>query len=64
MVGDFFMRALLCGIAIALMAGPMGCFVIWRRMSYFGETLSHATLLGIALAVMIQQNLYVCIGIV
>lgn len=64
MLDDFFVRALLCGMAISLMTGPMGCFVIWRRMSYFGETLSHATLLGIALAVMMQQNLYVGIGIV
>lgn len=64
MFDDFVMRALLCGIAISLMTGTMGCFVIWRRMSYFGETLSHATLLGIALAVMMQQNLYIGIGIV
>ncbi|MFO1089281.1 MAG: metal ABC transporter permease [Hyphomicrobiales bacterium] len=44
----FFLRALLAGIGIALAAGPIGCFVVWRRMAYFGESLAHAGLLGVA----------------
>ncbi|MEZ5661039.1 MAG: metal ABC transporter permease [Burkholderiaceae bacterium] len=53
MIDDFVWRALLAGIGVALLAGPLGCFVIWRRMAYFGDTLAHATLLGIALATML-----------
>jgi len=45
---DFIFRALIAGCGIALLAGPLGCFVVWRRMAYFGDTLSHAALLGVA----------------
>lgn len=47
---DFFGPTLLAGIGIALVAGPLGCFVVWQRMAYFSDTLSHAALLSIALA--------------
>lgn len=49
MLDDFFVRALLVGIAIALMSGSIGCVIVWRRMAFFGDTLAHASLLGIAL---------------
>ena len=49
MLDDFFVRALLAGIGVAVVAGPLGCFVVWRRMAYFGDTISHAALLGVAL---------------
>ena len=42
MLDDFFVRALLAGIGVALVTGPLGCFVVWRRLSYFGDTLSHS----------------------
>ncbi len=45
----FFLRALLAGIGIAVVAGPIGCFVVWRRMAYFGESLAHSGLLGVAI---------------
>ncbi len=48
---SFIVNALLAGIALALVAGPLGCIVVWRRMAYFGDTLAHAALLGVALAV-------------
>ena len=48
-MADFLLHALLAGLALALVAGPLGSFVVWRRMAYFGETLSHAALLGLAL---------------
>ncbi len=50
MLDDFLIRALVAGIGVALMAGPFGCVVIWRRMAYFGDTMAHAALLGIALS--------------
>ncbi len=51
---DFFLRALLAGIGLALMTGPLGCFVVWRRMAYFGDTMAHSALLGIAIAFLIE----------
>ena len=47
-MADFLLYALLAGVALALVAGPLGSFVVWRRMAYFGDTLSHAALLGVA----------------
>ncbi len=54
---------LLAAIGLALMAGPLGCFVVWRRMAYFGATLAHAALLGIAFSLLldIDQNLGVLV---
>ena len=45
----FFQRAVLAGLGIALVAGPVGCFIVWRRMAYFGETLAHSGLFGVGL---------------
>ena len=49
MMDDFFMRALIAGTGVALVTGPLGCYVVWRRLAYFGDTLSHAGLLGLSL---------------
>ena len=51
---DFLFNALLAGLALALVAGPLGSFVVWRRMAYFGDTLSHAALLGVALGLLLE----------
>ncbi|MGV8520875.1 metal ABC transporter permease, partial [Pseudomonas aeruginosa] len=45
----FLLNALLAGLALALVAGSLGSFLVWRRLAYFGETLSHAALLWVAL---------------
>lgn len=50
MIDDFLVRAFLAGVGVALIAGPLGCFVVWRRMAYFGDATAHAALLGVALA--------------
>ncbi len=57
MLESFFTRAILAGIGVALVAGPLGCFVVWRRLAYFGDTLSHAALLGVALALLFEVNI-------
>ena len=57
MLDDFFVRALLAGIGVALVAGPFGCFIIWRRMAYFGDTMAHSALLGVALALLFKLPL-------
>ena len=50
MLDDFMLRAAFAGLGVALAAAPLGCFVVWRRMAYFGDATSHAALLGVALA--------------
>ena len=57
MLDDFFIRALIAGTGVAIVTGPLGCFVIWRRLSYFGDTLSHSALLGVTLAYSMEFNL-------
>ena len=57
MLDDFFVRALLAGIGLALVTGPTGCFVVWRRLAYFGETIAHSALLGVAFAILFGLNL-------
>ncbi len=47
---NFLWRALLGGVGVALITGPLGCFVVWQRMSYFGSTLAHSALLGVILS--------------
>lgn len=64
MFEDFFLRAVLAGIGLALVAGPLGCFVIWRRMAYFGDTMAHSALLGVALSLLLKINLMISVFIV
>jgi zinc transport system permease protein len=52
----FFAYAALAGIGIALAAGPLGCFVVWRRMAYFGDATAHAAILGVALALTFEVS--------
>ncbi len=54
MFDDFLLRATLAGLAVAAIAGPLGCFVVWRRMAYFGATLAHASLLGVAFGLLLS----------
>ncbi|MBA3520642.1 MAG: metal ABC transporter permease [Rhizobiales bacterium] len=56
MLDDFLLRALLAGAAVALAAGPLGCVVVWRRMSYFGDTIAHGALPGVALGIALGFN--------
>jgi len=57
MLDDFFIRAVIGGIGVALLAGPLGCFIVWRRLAYFGDTLSHSALLGVAIALLLELNI-------
>lgn len=54
---DFFWRAFWAGIGMVLVTGPLGCFVVWKRMAYLGDTLSHAALLGVALGFLLGISL-------
>ena len=57
MLNDFFIRALLAGVGIALITGPLGCFVVWRRLSFFAGTLAHSALLGVTMALVFEINI-------
>ena len=64
MLDDFFIRALLAGIGVAFVTGPLGCFVIWRRLSYFGDTLAHSALLGVTLAFTMEFNIALSVFVI
>jgi len=64
MFDDFFTRALIAGIGIAIVTGPLGCLVIWRRLSYFGDTLAHSALLGVTLAYAFSFNISLSVFII
>ena len=65
---DFMVRAALAGLGVAFAAGPLGCFVVWRRMAYFGDATAHAALLGVALSLAFSLPLFlgvlgVCVSV-
>lgn len=63
MIDDFILNALIAGVLIALIAGPLGCFMVWRKMAYFGDTISHSALMGVALGIAFDsQNPLIMIG--
>lgn len=55
--------ALLCGLGVALVAGPLGAFVVWRRMAYFGDTLAHSALMGVTFGLLLSINLNLAVAI-
>ena len=58
MLDDFMTRATLAGVGVAFAAAPLGCFVVWRRMAYFGDATAHAAILGVALALALQISIF------
>ena len=60
MFDDFIVRAFAAGIGLALVTGPLGCFIVWRRLSYFGDTIAHSALLGVTIAYALNLNLIIC----
>src|SRR5690348_8477597 len=60
---DLILRALVAGVGVAAVAGPLGAFIVWRRMAYFGDTLAHSALLGVALGFLLHINLNVAVAV-
>lgn len=58
MLDDFMVRAALAGLGVALAAAPLGCFVVWRRMAYFGDATAHAAVLGVALSLALSISVF------
>ena len=61
---DFIWLALVAGVGVASVAGVLGCFVVWQRMAYFGDSLAHSALLGVALGLAFGVNLNAAIILV
>jgi zinc transport system permease protein len=59
MLDDFMVRAALAGLGVAIAAAPLGCFVVWRRMAYFGDATAHAAILGVALSLAFSMSVFV-----
>ena len=53
----FILRGIIAGIAVALISGLVGCFVVWRRMSYYGESIAHSSLLGVGLGILLGTGI-------
>jgi len=60
---EFLLLSLLAGLGVALVAGPLGCFAVWRRMAYFGDTLAHSALLGITFGLLLNINLNLAVSL-
>jgi zinc transport system permease protein len=59
LLDSFLLRAALAGLGVALAAAPLGCFVVWRRMAYFGDATAHAAILGVALSLALSLPVFV-----
>ncbi len=55
---DFMVRAAIAGLGVAIAAAPLGCFVVWRKMAYFGDATAHAAILGIALSLALSTPIF------
>jgi zinc transport system permease protein len=60
---EFLLLALLTGSVVALVAGPLGCFVVWRRMAYFGDTLAHSALMGVSFGYLLTIDLNIAVTV-
>jgi zinc transport system permease protein len=61
---DFVVRAFLGGLGLAVVAGPLGSFIVWRRMAFFGDALAHSALLGVALALLLHISLVIGVAVI
>ena len=64
MFDDFIVRAFAAGVGLAFITGPLGCFIVWRRLSYFGDTIAHSALLGVVIAYALDFNLIIAVFVV
>ena len=64
MFEDFLFRAFIAGIGLAIITGPLGCFIVWRRLSYFGDTLAHSALLGVGVGYALNFNFIISVFVI
>ncbi|MDG2951821.1 zinc ABC transporter permease subunit ZnuB [Exercitatus varius] len=58
---EILLPAWLTGILLSFITAPLGAFVVWRKMAYFGDTLAHSALLGVALGIFLNIDPYLSI---
>ncbi|MFN7612129.1 MAG: metal ABC transporter permease, partial [Alphaproteobacteria bacterium] len=51
---EFLLQAMLAGVLLAAITGPLGALVVWRHLAYFGDSIAHAALLGVAVSLISQ----------
>ena len=56
---ELLVPAWIMGTLLVFLTAPLGCLMLWRRMSFFADTMAHGTLLGVALAAMLSLPLWV-----
>ncbi len=61
---DFLTRAFVTGIVFAIIAGPLGCFVIWQRLAYFGDSMAHSALFGVAFSLLLDINILIGVFVI
>ncbi len=54
----FFARAMIAGVLVGAMCGALSVFIVLRRMSYIGHGLAHAVLGGVAVGLVLGQDMY------
>ncbi len=64
MLDDFLIRAAFAAVGTALAASVLGCFVVWRRMAYFGDATAHAAILGVAIALALEVSIFAGVTVV
>ena len=64
LLDSFLVRAALAGVGLAIAAAPLGCFIVWRRMAYFGDATAHAAVLGVALALALNTSIFLGVLVV
>jgi len=47
---QLLLPAWIMGTLLVFLTAPLGCLMLWRRMSFFADTMAHGTLLGVAVA--------------
>ena len=64
LLDNFLILAALAGLGVAIAAAPLGCFVVWRRMAYFGDATAHASILSVVLALTFSTSVFVGVLVV
>lgn len=57
MIESYLLRGLVAALSLVIIAAPLGSVVVWNRMSYLGETMAQASLLGVALSLLFQVDI-------
>ncbi len=53
---DFMQRALIAGMFVGFISPTIGTFLVLRRLSFIGDTLSHSTLAGVAAGILLWNQ--------